>query len=101
LVFLLLGALYDPVNLELSLTALRSDDRVLRGTALEYLENLLPAPLWYRLQRVVVPAPTAARAAGSAAELEKAAAELGSATSALRERKSAPGGEASPAAQVD
>jgi ATP/ADP translocase len=101
MVFLLLGALYDPVNLELSLTALRSDDRVLRGTALEYLVNLLPAPLWYRLQPVVVPAPTVGRAAGSAAELKKAAAELGSAASALRERKSAPGGEAPPAAKVD
>jgi AAA family ATP:ADP antiporter len=101
MVFLLLGALYDPVNLELSLTALRSDDRVLRGTALEYLENLLPAPLWLQLQPVVVPAPTTARAAGSTAELQKAAAELGSAASELRERKAAAGGQALPAARVD
>jgi AAA family ATP:ADP antiporter len=101
MVFLLLGALYDPANLELSLTALRSDDRVLRGTALEYLENLLPAPLWLKLQPVVVPAPTAARAAGSTAELHKAATELGSAASELRERKAAASGEALPATRVD
>ena len=101
MVFLLLGALYDPVNLELSLTALRSDDRVLRGTALEYLENLLPAPLWHRLQPVVVQAPSAARPAGSAAELEKAAAELGSAASQLREQKTAAHGGGPPAASMD
>jgi len=101
IVFLLLGALYDPVNLELSLTALRSDDRVLRGTALEYLENLLPAPLWHRLQPVVVPAPSAARPAGSAAELEKAAAELGSAASQLRDQKTAVRGEGPPATSME
>jgi len=64
-VFLLLGALYDPVNLERCLTALRSDDRVLRGTALEYLENLLPPALWNRVQQVVVAAPSAATRAGT------------------------------------
>jgi AAA family ATP:ADP antiporter len=100
MVFFLLGALYDPANLELCLTALRSDNRVLRGTALEYLENLLPAPLWERLQPVLVPAPSAARAAGSAAELERAAAELGSAASQLRDRKAAAAGEAPSPARV-
>lgn len=101
MVFFLLGSLYDPGNIDLSLTALRSDDRVLRGTALEYLENLLPAPLWARLQPVLVPAPSAARAAGSAAELERAAAELGSAASQLRDRKAAAADEAPPPVQAD
>jgi hypothetical protein len=101
MVFLLLGALYDPTNLELSLTALRSDDRVLRGTALEYLENLLPATLWHHLQPVVLPAPSATRVAGSPTELAKAAAELGSATSELRDRKAGAAGEASAAGAVE
>ncbi len=101
MVFLLLGALYDTTNIELSLTALRSSDRVLRGTALEYLENLLPETLWSSLQPVVLPAPSAARAAGSPTELAQAAAELGSATSELRDRKATAAREASAAGAVE
>ncbi len=41
-VFTLLALAYDPEPLRLSLVALASDDRALRGTALEYLENVLP-----------------------------------------------------------
>lgn len=41
-VFTLLSLAYDPEPLKLSLFALASEDKVLRGTALEYLENVLP-----------------------------------------------------------
>lgn len=41
-VFTLLSLAYDPEPLRLSLVALAGDDRQLRGTALEYLENVLP-----------------------------------------------------------
>jgi len=101
MMFHLLGALYDPVNLDLSLTALRSNDRVLRGTALEYLENLLPVQVWSRLQPVVLPPPPAGRTVGTAAELEKAAADLGSAASQLRDRKAVASGEAPPANRLE
>jgi AAA family ATP:ADP antiporter len=41
-VFTVLSLTYDPEPLRLSLFALAGDDRGLRGTALEYLENVLP-----------------------------------------------------------
>ena len=41
-VFTLLSLAYDPEPLRLSLVALATDDTNLRGTALEYLENVLP-----------------------------------------------------------
>ncbi len=41
-VFALLGLVLDPVALNLAMHALASRDRTLRGTALEYLENVLP-----------------------------------------------------------
>ncbi len=41
-VFTVLSLAYDPEPLRLSLRALASDDPALRGTALEYLENVLP-----------------------------------------------------------
>lgn len=41
-VFTLLSLAYDPQPLRLALFALSGDDRQLRGTALEYLENVLP-----------------------------------------------------------
>src|SRR5690606_958081 len=41
-VFTLLSLAYDAEPLRLSLLALAGDDRTLRGTALEYLENILP-----------------------------------------------------------
>ena len=55
LVFLLFGAAYEPASLELSWQALQGDDRNLRGTALEYLENLLPMHIWALLQPIVAP----------------------------------------------
>jgi len=49
-VFTLLSLVLEKEPLQLSLRALNSDDRGLRGTALEYLENVLPddvrAKLW-------------------------------------------------------
>ena len=41
-VFTLLSLTYDKNSLRLALFALSGDDRALRGTALEYLENVLP-----------------------------------------------------------
>lgn len=40
--FRVLGLLYDVESFELALRALRSGDQRLRGTSLEYLENVLP-----------------------------------------------------------
>lgn len=44
-VFTLLGLVLDRQALRLALRAVASDDRTLRGTALEYLENVLPDEL--------------------------------------------------------
>jgi hypothetical protein len=56
-VFTVLGLLLDRDALRLSLQALGSDDRRLRGTALEYLDNVLPDDLrrrlWWHLRPVV------------------------------------------------
>lgn len=41
-VFTLLGLVHDQGALELALAAICSDDVNLRGTALEYLENVIP-----------------------------------------------------------
>ena len=59
LLFHLFGAFYDPEPLELCLRALKSEDRSLQGTAMEYLENLLPAHLWNKLQPALGAAPPA------------------------------------------
>jgi HEAT repeat protein len=54
-VFTLLGLALDRDAIVLSLRALSSDDENLRGTALEYLDNILPEevrePLWPRLTK--------------------------------------------------
>jgi hypothetical protein len=56
-VFTVLGLVLDRDALRLSLQALGSDDRRLRGTALEYLDNVLPDDLrrrlWWHLGLVV------------------------------------------------
>lgn len=41
-VFTMLSLVYDPQAVRLALFAVSGDDRALRGTALEYLENVLP-----------------------------------------------------------
>jgi hypothetical protein len=43
--FSLLSLVHDSDALQLSLRALHADDRVLRGTALEYLDNVLHAEM--------------------------------------------------------
>lgn len=50
-VFTLLGLVLDRDALQLSLQALSSENRNLRGTALEYLDNVLPEDLRRRLWR--------------------------------------------------
>jgi hypothetical protein len=84
LLFLLFGAVYEPETLELCQGALESDDRVLQGTALEYLENLLPPHIWSLLQPAL--APTRARPTGKRS-LQQAARDLLSAASALRAKR--------------
>jgi hypothetical protein len=53
-VFILLGLVLDREALELSLRALGTQDEKLRGTALEYLEHVIPEPIragiWPHLQ---------------------------------------------------
>jgi AAA family ATP:ADP antiporter len=52
-VFTLLGLAFDQQDVAMAFSALQSHDRALHGTALEYLENVLPEslrePLWGRL----------------------------------------------------
>jgi hypothetical protein len=61
-VFTLLALVLDREPLETALRALRTGERGLRGTALEYLDNVLPAPLreklWPRLGGTARPAPS-------------------------------------------
>ena len=54
-IFYLFGALYDPETLDLCWHAVQSDDRAARGTALEYLENRVPAEIWALLQPILAP----------------------------------------------
>lgn len=48
-VFALLALVADREPLEIALTALRAGDEALRGTALEYLDNVLPPPVREKL----------------------------------------------------
>jgi ATP/ADP translocase len=61
-VFTILALALDREPLEIALRALRVGDQGLRGTALEYLENVLPEPirqrLWPRLEGPARPAPS-------------------------------------------
>jgi hypothetical protein len=59
--FLLLGTVLDREPLELCLKAVSSGDQTLRGTALEYLENVLPQRLHAALMRHLVSGPSKAR----------------------------------------
>ena len=62
--FTLLGLVLDRDHLRTALQALQTEDRRLRGTALEYLENVLPQnvrqPLWPRIGKGA-PGPAPAR----------------------------------------
>jgi hypothetical protein len=84
LLFHLFGALYEPEPMELSLQALQSDDRALQGTALEYLENRLPAHVWKPLQPALS---GTQKAAGPKRSLQQSARDLVRAASSLRSTK--------------
>ncbi|HEX6276544.1 MAG TPA: Npt1/Npt2 family nucleotide transporter [Polyangiaceae bacterium] len=64
-VFTLLGLAFDTDAIELSRRALSTSDAKLRGTALEYLEHVVPEPIrsgiWPYLQAGRPPRPVAAR----------------------------------------
>ncbi|MCB1749297.1 MAG: hypothetical protein KDK06_19130, partial [Gammaproteobacteria bacterium] len=60
-VFTLLSLVLDRDALRLSFRAVFSSDREMRGTALEYLENVLPEPLRQGLWPRLGEAPTAPR----------------------------------------
>ena len=85
-VFHLFGALYDPETLDLCWHALQSDDRSLRGTALEYLENRVPPELWALLQPVLAPGHVKS---ASKRTLNQAAQDLLSQAKSLRPRRNA------------
>ena len=84
LLFLLLGAVYEPETLELCRHALESEDRALQGTALEYLENLLPQHLWSLLQPVLAPGHAAS---GKKRPLQQVARDLLGAAASLRSKR--------------
>jgi hypothetical protein len=70
-VFTLLGLVLDPDAMHLAMHAVTSRDRAVRGTALEYLENVLPpevrAGLWHHLGIDTV-APRSGRSSGEILE---------------------------------
>ena len=80
-VFHLFGALYDPETLDLCWHALQTEDRSLRGTALEYLENRVPPELWALLQPVLAPGHVKS---GSKRTLNQAAQDLLAQAKSLR-----------------
>ncbi len=84
LLFLLFGALHEPETLELCRYAIDSEDQRLRGTALEYLENLLPAHIWSLLQPVLAPGRAAA---GKKRPLQQAARDLAAAAASLKSKR--------------
>ena len=48
--FTLLSLVLPPETVRLAFHSLHTDDRHLRGTALEYLETVLPEPVWQKLR---------------------------------------------------
>jgi hypothetical protein len=70
LVFRILSLTLDPEPLKLAQHAFRSDDPHLRGTALEYLETVLPATVLQELRPVFGTRPPAAARTRTAKELE-------------------------------
>ena len=84
LLFLLFGALHQPETLELCRDALESEDPGLRGTALEYLENLLPTHIWALLQPVLAPGRVNSGKRGTPQQAAKA---LISAASSLKPKR--------------
>jgi len=88
LLFLLFGILYEPEPIDLALRALQSGDLALQGTALEYLENRIPAHIWSLLQPALAPGRTGK---GRKRSLQQSAKDLLAAAATLRPtRKPAP-----------
>jgi ATP:ADP antiporter, AAA family len=87
--FTLLSLILPRETLRLAFHALHTDDRYLRGTALEYLETILPDRVWERLSRILEPGPVpaTARAKGSAEALDELLASRESITIALAEAR--------------
>ena len=63
--FALLSLMLERGPLQIAWTAMKSQDRALRGTALEYLSNVLPADVFPRIRSCFgassIPAPAARR----------------------------------------
>jgi hypothetical protein len=69
--FTLLSLILPRETLRLAFHALHTDDAYLRGTALEYLETVLPGSVWSKLAPLLERGDEAAsRARGSAEALE-------------------------------
>jgi ATP:ADP antiporter, AAA family len=64
--FTLLSLIYPRETLRLAFHALHTNDPYLRGTALEYLETVLPETIWGRLLPLLEPGEVPARIRGSA-----------------------------------
>lgn len=60
-IFALLGLILPTEPLKVVFRALHTDDRLLRGLALEYLANVLPDPVREKLARILEDAPPAGR----------------------------------------
>jgi hypothetical protein len=71
-VFSILALVFEREPMRLALTALSGDDENLRGTALEYLDEVLPSEVKASLWPYVSPskAKEKARTSGSATELK-------------------------------
>ena len=84
LLFFLFGALFDPEAIDLCARALQSGDRNLEGTALEYLENVVPLEIWESLQPVLAPGRKRSKKQRSSKQVER---ELQEAEPLLREKR--------------
>ena len=84
LLFFLFGALFDPETIDLCVRALQSGDRNLEGTALEYLENIVPLETWAKLQPVLAPGRRRTKKQRSSKQVER---ELQKAEPLLREKR--------------
>ena len=68
-VFTLLGLVLDREAIQLSLHAISSEDSNLRGTALEYLDNVLPEPIRVSLWRYIPSSTSIKKSKRSRAEI--------------------------------
>jgi hypothetical protein len=93
-VFALLSLVLEREPLKIALWAVRGDEAALRGTALEYLENVLPEPIRDALWPRLGVARTGARSARPVRELIadlRASAAVSGIRGALRRRPARPG----------